>query len=64
MENNEQFNKLLSDIVRYYYNLRGGQKLTTIEEAIGVSHTVISRIENGRYPCLNLHTLQKLSDYY
>ncbi len=64
MKHNENYEKLLTDIGLYYRALRGNQKLENIQDIIGIHHSIISRIENGRYPCLNLQTLQKLSDYY
>ena len=40
------------------------EKITSVACNIGVSHPVISQIENGRYYGLTLKLLCKLSDYY
>lgn len=48
----------------YYYRHTNKQKLVSVSKAIGVSHAVISRIENGRYEALTLALLSKLADYY
>ncbi len=35
-----------------------------VAKSIGVSHSVISKIENGRYPFLSLSILLKLANHY
>lgn len=40
------------------------EKMTTVAKNIGVSHPVISLIENGHYKGLSLNLLCKLADYY
>lgn len=39
------------------------EKEETVAKAIGVTHAVISRIENGRYKSLKLETLIKLCNH-
>lgn len=48
----------------YYQRHTTKQKLISVSKAVGVSHGVISRIENGRYEALTLSLLKKLADYY
>lgn len=40
------------------------EKLETVARAIGVTHPVISRIENGRYKGLSVEMLSKLAGHY
>lgn len=40
------------------------EKITTAAANIGISHPVLSQIENGRYKSLSIHTLFKVCDYY
>ena len=40
------------------------EKIEAVAKSIGVSHTVISKIENGRYPGVSVALLAKLADYY
>jgi len=40
-----------------------GEKCVTVAKAIGLSHTVISQIENGRYNCVKYTTLLALFRY-
>ena len=40
------------------------EKIQAVERATGISHSVISRIENGRYEMLSLRAIIKLTDYY
>lgn len=40
------------------------EKLETAAEAVGVSHPVLSRLENGRYGGLSLELLVKLCNHY
>ncbi|MFI5196042.1 MAG: helix-turn-helix domain-containing protein [Chitinophagales bacterium] len=39
------------------------EKITTVARAVGLSHSVISQIENGRYYCLKIDTLIKIGTY-
>ncbi len=39
-------------------------KLITVAKKLNKSHSMISRIENGRYLSFNLALLLKLADYY
>jgi transcriptional regulator with XRE-family HTH domain len=48
----------------YYQRHTTKQKIVSVSHAVGVSHAVISRIENGRYEALSLSLLKKLADYY
>lgn len=40
------------------------QKITSVSSDIGISHAVLSRIENGRYKSLTIALLHKLANYY
>ncbi len=40
------------------------EKITTAAANIGISHPVLSQIENGRYKSLSIQTLFKVCDYY
>ncbi|RYE21833.1 MAG: XRE family transcriptional regulator [Sphingobacteriales bacterium] len=48
------------------YFLRHARKLkmTVVAQSVGVSHPVISQIENGRYTALSVGLLLKLSELY
>ncbi|HEY9177564.1 MAG TPA: helix-turn-helix domain-containing protein [Flavipsychrobacter sp.] len=48
----------------YYQRHTTKQKLISVSKSVGVSHAVISRIENGRYEPLTLSLLKRLTDYY
>ncbi len=39
-------------------------KIATVARAIGVSHPVISLVENGRYKSINIALLYRLATYY
>ena len=39
-------------------------KIVTVAKSIGVNHSVISQVENGRYKSLNFVLLNKLATYY
>jgi transcriptional regulator with XRE-family HTH domain len=58
--------QILSTIGSNLHKLRHSkeQKLETVAKAIGVKHSVISKIEHGRYECLNLRLLLKLANYF
>lgn len=64
------FNPILSDLLqqigqklRQVRQVRN-EKLVTVANAIGISHAVISLIENGRYNCLSFALLSKLTHHY
>jgi transcriptional regulator with XRE-family HTH domain len=40
------------------------EKLTAVASSIGVSHAVVSQIENGRYKGLSVQLLYRLAEYY
>lgn len=40
------------------------EKITVAAHNIGVSHPVLSQIENGRYTALSFKLLSKIADYY
>lgn len=66
---NDNENSLDELLVNIGSNLRiarlhRNEKLITASNAIGISHTVLSQIENGRYTCLSLKLLLKATDYY
>ncbi|MBL7692131.1 MAG: helix-turn-helix domain-containing protein [Flavipsychrobacter sp.] len=41
-----------------------GLKLDTVAHEVGIARTVLSRIENGRYPSLKVSSLLCLAEYY
>ena len=55
--------KVIGEKLRQQRTTRN-EKLLTIERALGISHGTISKIENGRYNCLTLMMLTKISGYY
>lgn len=40
------------------------EKIMSVAMSIGVSHSVISKIENGRYPGLSMQMLVQIASYY
>lgn len=66
MKKNTSFHQTLNHIGNELYYLRHLKKLkiTAVSKDIGISHAVISRIENGRYESLTIGLLKKLADYY
>lgn len=40
------------------------ETLYSVATSIGVTHPIISQIENGRYKSLNIKILHKLTKYY
>jgi len=40
------------------------EKLTTVASSIGVSHSVISKIEHGRYKALTVTLLYKIANHF
>jgi transcriptional regulator with XRE-family HTH domain len=59
-------NALLSIIGQNLHTIRNARKetLQSVAEDIGITHPVISKIENGRYPNLQLNLLVKLCNHY
>ena len=57
---------LLSTIGQNLHTIRNARKetLQSVAEEIGITHPVISKIENGRYPTLQLNLLVKLCNHY
>ena len=41
-----------------------GEKIEVVAGNIGIDHSVISRIENGRYEGLSIKLLSKITTYY
>ena len=39
-------------------------KIVTVAKSVGVNHSVISQVENGRYKSLNFVLLNKIATYY
>lgn len=61
-----EYIKLLQSIGYFLKSqrLKNGQKIFAVASSIGVTHPVISKIENGRYFSLNLRLLFILIEYY
>ena len=59
-------NTLLSTLGHNLHTIRNARKetLQSVAEDIGITHPVISKIENGRYPNLQLNLLVKLCNHY
>ena len=59
-------NALLSTLGHNLHTIRNARKetLQSVAESIGITHPVISKIENGRYPNLQLNLLIKLCNHY
>ncbi len=59
-------NALLSTLGHNLHTIRNARKetLQAVAEEIGITHPVISKIENGRYPNLQLNLLVKLCNHY
>lgn len=59
-------NALLSTIGQNLHTIRNARKetLQSVAEDIGITHPVISKIENGRYPNMQLNLLVKLCNHY
>ncbi len=57
---------LLKTIGQNLHTIRNARKetLQAVASDIGVTHPVISKIENGRYPTLQLGLLVKLCNHY
>lgn len=59
-------NNTFEQIGRKLYHIRRmrNEKLTAVAQEVGLSHGVISQIENGRYPGLSVKTLHVLANHY
>ncbi len=63
---NIDINSLLSTIGQNLHTIRNARKetLQSVAIDIGITHPIISKIENGRYPNLQLNLLTKLCNHY
>ena len=61
-----EFQSLLTTIGQNLHTIRNARKetLQSVAADIGITHPVISKIENGRYPTLQLNLLIKLCNHY
>lgn len=59
-------NHLLTIIGKNLHTIRNARKetLQAVASEIGITHPIISKIENGRYPNLQLILLIKLCNYF
>lgn len=59
-------NQVLETIGNRLYTIRHQkrEKLTSVATAIGISHPVISLVENGRYKGLTLDLLLRICNHY
>ncbi len=57
---------VLADIGNNLYIIRHSrkEKLTAVSVSIGISHPVLSQIENGKYEGLSIKLIVKLAQYY
>jgi transcriptional regulator with XRE-family HTH domain len=57
---------LLTTIGQNLHTIRNARKetLQAVASEIGITHPIISKIENGRYPNLQLNLLLKLCNHY
>ncbi len=57
---------LLNTIGQNLHTIRNARKetLQSVAADIGITHPIISKIENGRYPNLQLNLLVKLCNHY
>ena len=57
---------LLNTIGKNLHTIRNARKetLQSVAADIGITHPIISKIENGRYPSLQLNLLVKLCNHY
>jgi transcriptional regulator with XRE-family HTH domain len=57
---------LLTTIGQNLHTIRNARKetLQAVASEIGITHPIISKIENGRYPSLQLNLLLKLCNHY
>jgi transcriptional regulator with XRE-family HTH domain len=61
-----EFQTLLTTIGQNLHTIRNARKetLQSVAADIGITHPIISKIENGRYPTLQLNLLIKLCNHY
>ena len=61
-----EFQSLLTTIGQNLHTIRNARKetLQSVAADIGITHPIISKIENGRYPTLQLNLLIKLCNHY
>jgi transcriptional regulator with XRE-family HTH domain len=67
MNENCYYESLLATLgkkLRMLRHLKGDEKNYTAAKAVGISSAMLSRIENGNYPPLNLQTIVALANYY
>lgn len=59
-------NALLTTIGQNLHTIRNARKetLQAVASEIGITHPIISKIENGRYPNIQLKLLIKLCNHY
>jgi transcriptional regulator with XRE-family HTH domain len=59
-------NALLTTIGQNLHTIRNARKetLQAVASEIGITHPIISKIENGRYPNIQLNLLIKLCNHY
>lgn len=59
-------NSLLTTIGHNLHTIRNARKetLQAVASEIGITHPIISKIENGRYPNIQLNLLIKLCNHY
>lgn len=59
-------NALLNKIGHNLHTIRNARKetLQAVASEIGITHPIISKIENGRYPNIQLNLLIKLCNHY
>jgi transcriptional regulator with XRE-family HTH domain len=59
-------NALLTTIGHNLHTIRNARKetLQAVAAEIGITHPIISKIENGRYPNIQLNLLIKLCNHY
>lgn len=61
-----EINPLLTTIGQNLHTIRNARKeiMQAVAADIGITHPIISKIENGRYPNLQLNLLIKLCNHY
>jgi len=61
-----EINSLLTTIGQNLHTIRNARKetLQSVASDIGITHPIISKIENGRYPTIQLNLLIKLCNHY
>lgn len=64
--NTIEMKSLLTTIGQNLHTIRNARKetLQSVAADIGITHPVISKIENGRYPNIQLNLLIKLCNHY